>query len=253
MASTDTATHATTVDDAEIAHFSAMAEEWWDEKGKFAPLHRMNPCRMQYLRSQIIRHFSGDDASATPLVNLSLLDVGCGGGLICEPLARLGAKVTGIDASEKNISIAEAHAAQSSLAIDYRVSTAEALASSGTTYDVVLALEIVEHVADIDLFYDALIALVKPGGLLLLSTMNRTAKSYALAIVGAEYMLRWLPKGTHDWKKFIKPSEMAQALMKRGLSITDTSGMIYNPFSREFSMNYKDLDVNYLMAAKKPS
>ena len=242
-----------TVDDAEIAHFSAMAEEWWDPSGKFAPLHRMNPCRMGYLRAQLVQHFGRDAASASPLDGLTLVDIGCGGGLICEPMARLGARVTGIDASAKNIGIAATHAAQSGLAVDYRATTAEALAQQGAQFDVVLALEIVEHVADTALFYDALAALVKPGGLLILSTLNRTPKSYALAIIGAEYVLRWLPRGTHHWSKFIRPSEMARDLGHRGLEIVETTGLTMHPLTWKFSINPRDLDVNYLMVAKKTS
>lgn len=251
MATTSPSRRATTVDDAEIAHFSAMADEWWDEHGKFAPLHRMNPCRLGYLRDQLIRHFARDDQSATPLTNLALVDIGCGGGLICEPMARLGARVTGIDASATNIGIAQTHAQQSALPIDYRTTTAEALAAAGTQFDVVLALEIVEHVADTELFYDALAALVKPGGVLVLSTLNRTAKSFALAIIGAEYVLRWLPRGTHHWSKFIRPSEMAQALSRRQLRVHDTVGITFNPLNWKFSLNSKDLEVNYLMVAGK--
>ena len=247
--------NASTIDDAEVARFSAIADEWWDERGKFAPLHKLNPVRIGYLRDQLIRHFSGqmggDGASATPLNNLSLVDIGCGGGLISEPMARLGANVTGIDASDTNINVASLHAKSSGLAIDYRATTAEQLAIEGKQFDVVLALEIVEHVAQVALFYDAIVNLVKPGGMLVMSTLNRTAKSYALGIIGAEYVLRWLPKGTHTWSKFIKPSEMAAALRHRKLHITDTSGIIYSPFNGEFSLNAKDLDVNYLMVATK--
>lgn len=246
-----------TIDAAEVAQFSAIAAEWWDERGKFGPLHRMNPTRLAYIRATIEAHFGrltghpGD--SATPLKNLTLLDVGCGGGLICEPLARLGGSVTGIDASGENINVAQAHAADVGLTVDYRATTAEALADTGAQYDVVLALEIIEHVADIALFYDALAALVKPGGLILMSTMNRTAKAFAMAIVGAEYVLRWLPRGTHDWNKFVKPSEMAESLEKRGFTGAEATGIIFNPLSGKFSLNSSDLDVNYLLAAKKPA
>ncbi len=245
-----------TIDADEVAQFSAIAEQWWDERGKFAPLHRMNPVRLAYLRERIEGHFgrlTGPDSDpATPLKNLQLLDVGCGGGLICEPLARLGATVTGIDASAKNIGVAQTHATEVGLTVDYRATTAEALADTGAQYDVVLALEIIEHVADIALFYDALTALVKPGGLILLSTMNRTAKAFAMAIVGAEYVLRWLPRGTHDWNKFVKPSEMADSLNKRGFESPTPTGIVFNPLSGKFSLNPNDLDVNYLLSAKKP-
>lgn len=250
------ATKPSTIDDAEVAQFSAIAEQWWDERGKFAPLHRMNPTRLSWIRERIEGHFGRltgpESASATPLKNLTLLDVGSGGGLICEPLARLGATVTGVDASARNIEVAQAHAQSMGLTIDYRATTAEALADTGTQYDVVLALEIIEHVADIALFYDALTALVKPGGLILMSTMNRTAKAFAMAIVGAEYVLRWLPRGTHDWNKFVRPSEMKDSLEKRGFTDCQPMGIIFSPISGKFSLNDKDLDVNYLLSAKKP-
>lgn len=244
-----------TIDADEVAQFSAIAEQWWDERGKFAPLHRMNPVRLSYIRSTIESHFGRltgpDSESATLLKNLTVLDVGCGGGLICEPLARLGATVTGLDASARNIGVAQTHAAEVGLTIDYHATTAEALADTGTQYDVVLALEIIEHVADIALFYDALSALVKPGGLIILSTMNRTAKAFAMAIVGAEYVLRWLPRGTHDWNKFVRPSEMAESLTKRGFANPTPTGIVYSPLSGKFSLNSSDLDVNYLLSAKK--
>jgi 2-polyprenyl-6-hydroxyphenyl methylase/3-demethylubiquinone-9 3-methyltransferase len=249
MASTAAAAKPTTIDAADVARFSAIADEWWDTRGKFAPLHRLNPARIGYLRDQIIHHFARDDQSATPLNNLSLIDIGCGGGLIAEPMARLGATVTGIDASETNIRVASLHGDAGGLAIDYRATTAEAMAESGTQFDVVLALEIIEHVANVDVFYDALKALVKPGGLLILSTLNRTAKSYAMAIIGAEYIMRWLPRGTHQWSQFIKPSEMASALTQRGLSIHDTTGLVFDPLKWSFALNPRDLDVNYMMVA----
>ena len=242
---------ATTIDDAEVARFSAIADEWWDERGKFAPLHKLNPVRIGYLRDQLIRHFSLDGASATPLNNLSLVDMGCGGGLISEPMARLGANVTGVDASPTNIAVADLHAKTSGVAVAYRATTAEQLALEGAQFDVVLALEIIEHVADIGLFYDALAALVKPGGVLILSTLNRTAKSYAMGILGAERILRWLPVGTHSWRKFIKPSEMARDLRTRGFNVSDTMGITFSPISWSFSLNANDLDVNYLMVATR--
>ena len=245
-----------TIDTAEVARFSAIADEWWDERGKFAPLHKLNPVRIGYLRDQLIRHFSGqtitNGASATPLNNLSLVDIGCGGGLISEPMARLGANVTGIDASETNINVAALHAKVGGLNINYRATAAEQLALEGKQFDVILALEIIEHVGRVELFYDSIVKLVKPGGVLIISTLNRTAKSYALGIIGAEYVLRWLPKGTHTWSKFIKPSEMAAALRHRHLSVLDTCGIIYSPLNQEFTLSNKDLDVNYLMVAHRP-
>lgn len=242
----------TTIDAEEVARFSRIAEEWWDENGKFKPLHRLNPLRIGTIRDAACEHFLRDSASATPLSGLKLLDIGCGGGLICEPMARLGAAVTGIDASEKNIAVASLHAEQTATPISYRAATAEALVAEGAQFDMVLALEIIEHVADIDLFYDAACKLVRPGGLLVMSTMNRTAKSYLMAIVGAEYVLRWLPRGTHRWQKFIRPSEMVAALTARGVQVTDIQGLVFDPKTWKFTLNAKDLDVNYLLFAQKP-
>jgi 2-polyprenyl-6-hydroxyphenyl methylase/3-demethylubiquinone-9 3-methyltransferase len=255
MPTTATAAKPTTIDAADVARFSAIAAEWWDVGGKFAPLHRLNPVRIGYLREQVIRHFSArsgvDGQSATPYKNHSLVDIGCGGGLIAEPMARLGASVTGIDASETNIRVAALHAENGGLTIDYRATTAEDLAEAGQQFDVVLALEIIEHVADVELFFDALRALVKPGGILILSTLNRTAKSYAMGIVGAEYVLRWLPRGTHSWKQFLRPSEMARALTARGFTVADTCGLTFSPLTWKFALNPRDLDVNYMMVAVK--
>lgn len=244
-----------TIDPEEVGQFNAIASEWWDERGKFAPLHRMNATRIGYIRDRINTQFGqlvgGSGVSATPLKNLSLLDVGCGGGLICEPMARLGANVTGVDAGDANIATAKAHAEQSGLTIDYRATTAEDLAAQRLQYDVVLALEIVEHVADPALFYQCLAQLVKPGGLLIMSTLNRTLKSYAMAIVGAEYVLRWLPRGTHDWNKFIRPSEMANSMASQGLTVIDSCGITYHPIHQKFALHPTDLAVNYLITAKK--
>jgi 2-polyprenyl-6-hydroxyphenyl methylase/3-demethylubiquinone-9 3-methyltransferase len=234
----------TSIDPAEVEQFSRIADEWWDVNGKFKPLHRINPLRISYIKAHIAKQF-GTTA-------LSLVDIGCGGGLMSEPMAQAGFTVTGLDASEKNIAVASLHAQRSALNIRYLASSAEALAASSEQFDVVLALEIIEHVADIDVFYHALAQLVKPGGLLILSTINRTAKSYAMAIIGAEYVMRWLPRGTHDWNKFIKPSEMARALSAYSFQMIETCGMIYHPLKREFALNIKDLDVNYLMVAAKP-
>jgi 2-polyprenyl-6-hydroxyphenyl methylase/3-demethylubiquinone-9 3-methyltransferase len=192
-----------TVDEAEVERFSRIAEEWWDPRGKFAPLHRLNPVRLAFIRDRAAAHWRRDALAGLPLEGLSLLDIGCGGGLLCEPMTRLGAEVTGIDAAERNIATARLHAEGQGLAVDYRKTTAEALAAEGRQYDIVLALEIVEHVADIDLFLKTCGQLAKPGGLVFLSTLNRTAKAWALAIAGAEYVLRWLPRGTHDWRKFL--------------------------------------------------
>lgn len=240
-----------TVDAEDVARFSRIADEWWDARGKFAPLHRLNPTRLAYLREQIAAHTGRPDAGITPFSGLSLLDIGCGGGLICEPMARLGANVTGIDASEQNISVAKLHAEKQGLSIDYRAMPPETLATENRQFDVVLALEIIEHVADTQAFYDTLRMLVKPGGLLIMSTLNRTAASFAMAIVGAEYVLRWLPKGTHQWSQFLKPSELAGGLTPRGFTITDTCGISYNPLARIFSLNPRDLRVNYLLTATR--
>ncbi len=235
---------ASTVDSEEIERFSRIAEEWWDEKGKFAPLHSMNPTRIGYIKDKITSHFGAVDS-------LSMLDIGCGGGLISEPMSRLGVKVTGIDASEKNIKVATLHAEKMGLAIDYRCTTAEGLAQQEKKYDVVLALEIVEHVADVDLFIKTSAELLKPGGLIILSTLNRTAKSYAFAIVGAEYVMRMLPVGTHTWGKFLRPSELCNYMEKHDIEITELMGMVMNPLSGKWRLESKDLAVNYLVTGKK--
>lgn len=243
--------HASSIDPQEIEKFTAIAEEWWDEQGKFRPLHRINPLRIGYIRQQVAAHFGEIKDELHPLSGLTLLDIGCGGGLICEPMARLGAQVTGVDAGEKNIGVASLHAQQMGLAIDYRHSSAEAMAAEGRQFDIVLALEIVEHVADLPAFMAAVCALVKPGGMLFLSTLNRTPKSFALAIVGAEYVLRWLPRGTHDWKKFLKPHELHAHLREGGLQVLDQQGMVWNPLADEWKLSERDLNVNYLLAATK--
>jgi 2-polyprenyl-6-hydroxyphenyl methylase/3-demethylubiquinone-9 3-methyltransferase len=236
-----------TVDPAEVERFSRIADEWWDPTGKFAPLHRLNPVRIGYVRDRVAAHWQRDALNGDPLQGLSLLDIGCGGGLLSEPMTRLGASVTGVDASSRNIAVAALHAERQGLAIDYRQGTAEALADSGAQFDVILALEIVEHVADVDLFLRSCGRMVKPGGLLFLSTLNRTAKAWALAIAGAEYVLGWLPRGTHDWKKFLKPSEVARGLRAGGVEPQEIVGVVYSPLSRKWSLNKRDLDVNYML------
>lgn len=241
----------TTVDPDEIERFSRIAEEWWDPAGKFAPLHRLNPVRIGYIRDRAAAHWRRDALSGSPLEGLDLLDIGCGGGLLSEPMARLGARVTGIDAAPRNIATAALHAEGQDLAIDYRATTAETLAEAGRQYDIVLALEIVEHVADVDLFLRCCGGLVKPGGLLFLSTLNRTAKAWALAIAGAEYVLRWLPRGTHDWRKFLKPSEVVRGLRNGGIQAQEIVGVVYSPLSRAWSLNRNDLDVNYMLYGTK--
>ncbi|SKA35104.1 3-demethylubiquinone-9 3-methyltransferase [Enhydrobacter aerosaccus] len=244
---------AATVDPAEVERFARIAEEWWDPKGKFAPLHRLNPVRLAYIRDRAAAHWHRDALSGQPLQGLSLLDIGCGGGLIAEPMARLGANVTGIDAADRNIATASLHAERQGLSIDYRATTAEAVARSGQRFDIVLALEIVEHVADVDLFLQTCAQLVKPGGLLFLSTLNRTAKAWAMAVAGAEYVLRWLPRGTHDWRKFLKPSEVVRGLRSGGIDPQEIVGVVYSPLSRTWSLNRNDLDVNYMLYGIAPT
>lgn len=241
-----------TVDKDEVERFSRIAEEWWDLNGKFKPLHKINPVRLAYMREKICDFFARDAEKTAPFSGLTFLDIGCGGGLISEPVSKLGASVTGIDASEKNIAVAEAHARKGGLNIDYRATTAEALAATGAQYDVVCALEIVEHVADVAGFVTMCSQLVKPGGMMVWSTINRTPKAYMLAIVGAEYVLRWLPKGTHDWHKFLKPSELAGHLRRSGVSVTHMTGMVMHPLTGVWRLEEKDLSVNYLLIGNKP-
>jgi 2-polyprenyl-6-hydroxyphenyl methylase/3-demethylubiquinone-9 3-methyltransferase len=279
----------------EIEKFSRIADEWWDMRGKFAPLHKINPLRIEYIKSQILslREGVADEAihdtvsvhdgssrgfaarDDVPLHGIRLLDIGCGGGLIAEPMARLGARVTAIDASEKNIKVASLHAEKSGLDIDYRCMSAEEMVEvqgargegreseyvekenvdsrplSLDLYDVVLALEIIEHVADIGLFVKSVMQLVKPDGLVVFSTINRTAKAFALAIVGAEYVLRWLPRGTHDWNKFVKPSELLAHVEASGGALHHVTGMVMNPLTFQWSLNEHDVGVNYLMCVKR--
>ena len=247
MSQTAHTPHNSTVDPAEIERFSRIAEEWWDPTGKFAPLHRLGPVRIGYIRDRAAAHWGREALSGQPLKGLSVLDIGCGGGLLSEPMARLGATVTGVDASARNIAVAGLHAGKQALEIDYRQGTAEALAKGDARFDIVLALEIVEHVADVDLFLKSCGGLVKPGGLLFLSTLNRTAKAWALAIAGAEYVLGWLPRGTHDWKKFLKPSEAVRGLEAGGITTREIVGVVYSPLSRAWSLNKADLDVNFML------
>jgi len=240
-----------TVDEAEIARFAAMATEWWDPKGKFAPLHKLNPPRLRLIRDAICRRFDRDPTADKPLAGLRIVDLGCGGGLVCEPMARLGAEVVGIDAGEKTVEIARIHAQESGLDIDYRHTTAEALADAGNSFDVVLNLEVIEHVADVPAFMAAAGLLTRPGGLQIVTTLNRTARSLAFGIVAAEYVLRWLPRGTHDWRKFLKPSEVAAHLRANGLSVDKVSGLTYNPLTDRWRES-RDLGVNYVVVAHKP-
>lgn len=240
-----------TVDEAEIAKFAAMAEEWWDPDGKFKPLHKFNPVRIAFIRDRLCAHFGRDPLAVEPLKGLSILDIGCGGGLLCEPLSRLGASVTGIDATERSVHVATAHAEQMGLTIDYQFTSVEALAAGEMRFDAVMNMEVVEHVANADTFLRASAELVAPDGMMFLATLNRTAKSYALAIIGAEYVLGWLPRGTHDWKKFVKPSELAAALRPAGMQLTELTGVAYNPLRDEWKLSPHDLAVNYMGIAER--
>ena len=236
------------IDTAEVAKFEAMAAEWWDPEGKFKPLHMMNPVRLDYITRQIAAEFGRDLKAPRPFEGLRLLDIGCGGGLLSEPMARLGAKVVGADAAERNIPVARVHAEAQDLPIDYRHTTAEALVAGGESFDVVLAMEIVEHVADPAAFIATCHALMRPGGLMIASTINRNAKSFMAAIVGAEWVMRWLPKGTHDWAKFITPEELTGMIARAGLDPVDRKGFVFNPVSWQWSISDRDLSVNYVAA-----
>ena len=240
-----------TIDPAEVAKFEAMAAEWWDTEGKFKPLHLMNPCRLDYITSQIAAEFDRDLTQALPFAGLRILDIGCGGGLLSEPMARLGAEVVGADAAPRNIPVAQIHAAQSGLSIDYRHTTAEAMAEAGEQFDVVLNMEVVEHVADPLGYLTACQQLLRSGGLMICSTLNRNAKSFAMAIIGAEWVMRWLPKGTHDWAKFITPDELYALITGAGLEPVDRKGMVFNPISWKWSVSARDLSVNYVTASVK--
>ncbi|WP_275784540.1 bifunctional 2-polyprenyl-6-hydroxyphenol methylase/3-demethylubiquinol 3-O-methyltransferase UbiG [Pararhizobium gei] len=241
-----------TIDQAEIDRFSAMAAEWWDPKGKFRPLHKFNPVRLAYIREHVSDNFSRDAKAPQPLKGLRVLDIGCGGGLLSEPMARMGADVIGADASEKNIMIAKAHAAGSGVPVDYRAVTAEALAAAGETFDVVLNMEVVEHVADVEFFMTTCASMVRPGGLMFVATINRTLKAAALAIFAAENILRWLPRGTHQYEKLVRPQELEKPIHSSGMQVTARTGVFFSPLSNQWCLS-KDMDVNYMLVAKRPA
>lgn len=243
-------TQRTTVDEAEVERFSAMAAEWWDPTGKFRPLHKFNPVRLAYIRDQVSARFGRDPNAARPFEGLRFLDIGCGGGLLCEPMARLGAELVGVDPSATNIEVAKLHAAESRVEVDYRAATAEQLAGAGEKFDVVLNMEVVEHVADVGLFVARCAEMVKPGGIMFVATINRTLKALGLAIVGAEYVLRWLPKGTHQYDRLVRPEELEKALADAGMAIYDRAGVTYNPLADRWQRS-KDMDVNYMVLAEK--
>lgn len=239
------------VDDAEVRKFSAMAAEWWDAEGKFAPLHKLNPVRLRFIRETAARHLRRSSPALRPFEGLSLLDIGCGGGLLSEPMARLGFSVTGADASARNIEIARHHAEQSGLRVDYRCTSAESLVDEGLGFDVVLNMEVVEHVADLALYLGECAKLVRPGGLMFVATINKTLKAFALAKVGAEYVLGWLPRGTHDWSRFVEPKRLSSILERAGLAITATKGVSFDPLTWDWRLS-ADTDVNYMVVAEKP-
>ena len=240
-----------TIDPKEVAKFEAMATEWWDTDGKFKPLHMLNPTRLDYIVEQIAAEFARNLSIKNPFKDLRILDIGCGGGLLSEPMARLGATVVGADAAERNIPVAQIHAEQSGLKIDYRHTSAEAIVQTGETFDVILNMEVVEHVADPLGFLTACKNLLKPNGLMLCSTINRNPKSYLMAIIGAEHIMRWLPKGTHEWDKFITPDELFELIESAGLNPVDRKGFVFNPFKWSWSISDKDLSVNYVTASIK--
>ncbi|TPW32541.1 bifunctional 2-polyprenyl-6-hydroxyphenol methylase/3-demethylubiquinol 3-O-methyltransferase UbiG [Martelella alba] len=242
----------TTIDESQVEWFSKIAAEWWDPHGKFKPLHKFNPVRIGYIREKACGHFGLDETSARPLAGLRILDIGCGGGLLSEPLARMGASVTGIDPSEKNIGIAVTHAGETGIEIDYRATTAEALAEAGEQFDIVLNMEVVEHVADVDFFLTTSASLVRPGGMMFVATINRTLKAAALAIFAAERVLRWLPPGTHQYEKLVKPEEIETPLKAAGLSIIERQGVFFNLAANSWNRS-RDTDVNYMILAEKPA
>ena len=247
---TMTQTAQTTIDEADVARFSAMAAEWWDPTGKFKPLHKFNPVRLEYIKEKVCENFDRDVKDPKAFKGLRILDIGCGGGLLSEPMARLGAEVVGADASEVNIEIAKIHAEQSGLDIDYRATTSEALEASGEKFDVILNMEVVEHVSDVNLFMTSCAKMVKPEGLMFVATINRTLKAKALAIFMAENVLRWLPKGTHEYEKLVRPEEIEAPISQEGMEIIDQTGVFYNVLQDRWNKS-RDMDVNYMVLAKK--
>jgi 2-polyprenyl-6-hydroxyphenyl methylase/3-demethylubiquinone-9 3-methyltransferase len=252
MASSTKGGHGSTIDTAEVARFSALAAEWWDARGRMAVLHRFNPVRLGVIKEAACRQFERDPRRLDALAGLRILDIGCGGGILSEPLARLGAEIVGADPSEPNIAAAKLHAAEAGLTVDYRATTAEALADADERFDVVLAMEVVEHVADLSLFIKRCAEMVRPGGLMITATLNRTLKSFALAIVGAEYLLRWLPRGTHQWDKFVTPNELEAVLERHGLTVLDETGVTYDLIADRWHLS-TDMDVNYMVTAARPA
>ena len=242
---------ASSIDAVEVERFSRHATDWWDPRGPMAALHKFNPVRLGYIRDRTTAQFGRDPKKLDCLKGLRMLDIGCGGGILSEPLARLGAEMVGADPSDENIAAARAHAESAGVAVDYRATTAEDLAAAKERFDVVLAMEVIEHVTDVDSFVSTCAAMVKPGGLMIVATLNRTLKSFALAIVGAEYVLRWLPRGTHQWDKFVKPEELESAIERDGLQVTGERGVIYNPFADRWQLS-SDMDVNYMLVAQRP-
>lgn len=246
--------HSATIDPEDVARFAEVSDQWWDETGPFAPIHRINPVRLGYIKSTIAKHFDSDDKSLQSLKGLNIIDIGCGGGLVCEPLSRLGANVTGIDADQNAVNVARAHAVKSELsnAPTYIcTSSDEMVVKSKGKFDAVLALEIVEHVADVETFVQNVVDLCKPGGVIIFSTLNKTIKSMLMAKIGAEYILRWVPPGTHDWKQFLRPSTLSNVLRRAGAVPFEAKGLVFNPLKNAFAMSDSDLDVNYFIAARK--
>jgi 2-polyprenyl-6-hydroxyphenyl methylase / 3-demethylubiquinone-9 3-methyltransferase len=249
MQTTVSSSSTSSVDPAEIAKFSKLSDEWWDPRGKMAPLHKINPLRLSYIRDAACRKFERNAKSLSCLSGLRMLDIGCGAGLLCEPFTRLGAQVIGIDPSATNISAAKLHADKGHLSIDYRCTTVEEM-DARERFDIVLAMEVVEHVNDVGAFIKRCSAMLKPGGLMVVSTLNRNWKSFALAIVGAEYVLRWLPRGTHDWSRFVTPAELERYLGDVNLTVTEQAGVVYNPLADKWSIS-SDMDVNYMVVAEE--